>query len=174
MYSHGRTGLSPGAQMIRMLAMTVLLASAQLARAETGPGESPVDALTASTLFDRVCMQSLPGFGGAAATLAELGFVPHPESGTFYDGRNNISFKMFADIGARYCSMVFGSRDDAFELGLMLATTVQAASPSAEVRPDPETGKVNATPRPGVEFEFFPSGDQGGTNYFRARLVVTE
>lgn len=69
-----------------------------------GPGSVRLSAAQAAQAFSRVCVASLPDFATAPQRLGE-GFVQNSTTGTYYNSRLNLSFKLIDGD----CSMVFGS-----------------------------------------------------------------
>lgn len=137
-----------------------------------GPGPKSLNINTSASLFQDVCVKTYPNFQKARTVLASKAFAAHPSTGTFYDGRQDVSFKLISDGGKKICSMVFTSPDNPIELGTAfgLASTVSkdgdleldlGADNKAVVRAS-STGRSTMT--------FTPARRANGKNWYRATL----
>ncbi|OYW41708.1 MAG: hypothetical protein B7Z38_07080 [Rhodobacterales bacterium 12-64-8] len=101
-------------------AFVLALALSTPALAETvGPGTEGLSSTAAASLFARVCIETRPKLAKAKAELASLGYVAHPDTGTFYDNRLDVSFKLLRGEGV--CSRVIRSDDDPMQVVLFLS-----------------------------------------------------
>lgn len=141
-----------------MISRTHLLAAAAVATALAGcvpasvegPGQrDPAPALVAE-VFDRACVKTLPDFGAAPAALAALGFAPG-QTGTYYNGRDDISVKLIPGSPAE-CSVVWGVRNAPAQQLEAYAAALRAREPL-----DLSTARLG-TPR-----------TIGGVTYFNTR-----
>lgn len=101
--------------------------------AEVGPGDAAVDRLFASIAFADICVDTYGHPEKAKALLLERGYVQHPQTGTFYNPRQNDSFKLMP----RQCSMVFGSKDKAGAVAVSFSASV-----SSRVNANPNNAQV--------------------------------
>ena len=82
---------------------TEIAAPANLGEADPAPA-------FVAEVFDSVCIATLPTYAGATTRLETLGFTP-AASGTYYNGRDNISVKLIGSP-ATECSVVWGVGND--------------------------------------------------------------
>lgn len=146
--------------MIRTLCIAAMIVSALPAQAESvGPGTESLSSTAAASLFVQVCVKTRPSLAKAKAALAKLGYVAHPETGTFYDNRSDVSFKLLRGEGV--CSMVSQSDGDPLEMVMFLALT--AGGDDLDV--DPDKMIASSTLSDGTEVVAYAAEVDG---YFRA------
>lgn len=133
-----------------------------------GPGSASVDEMDASMIFSKVCGDTAPSFRKAPSVMKGMAFRQRPETGTYYHQNLDLSIKLFP----KRCSMVFGSKSDPLQLGLMLAAAAGVNSGSNEVSVDPDSG-ASATKGPkGTSFRFEPGPLHDQYPMYRAVLIA--
>ncbi len=139
-----------------------------------GPGPYAVNVIDAAVMFGRVCAQSYPSLSKARAAVLELPFVQDPRTGTYFHQNLDLSFKLTDSSGAKFCSMVFGSKEkDSTLVGITVATSVptfiKGASDSLVVG---ETdGSVTVRVSNSSNFFVQPTIRSNGRNYYAARIT---
>lgn len=101
--------------------------------AQVGPGEESVDTLYASIAFADICVDTYGHPEKAKALLLAKGYVQHPQTGTFYNQRQNESFKLMG----KNCSMVFGTKDKPGQVAISFAVAV-----ASRVNPNPADARI--------------------------------
>lgn len=141
----------------------------QVAQSDIGPGPDQVEGIGASMIFGDVCVATAPSFRKAPAVMAQMPFRQHPGTGTYYHQNLDLSIKLMP----KRCSMVFTSKDDPGELGIMMAispATSDQGSGSMDVNPD--TGASATMTKSGAKIEFEPMGRKNGRNWYRAVIIA--
>ena len=117
--------------------------------AENEVGNLLVAPSSAGRLFVQACVHTRPDFAKTQDVMNAIGFVPHPKTGTYFDGKHNLSFK----VHNGQCSLVFGTLQDTEEVVSELAEgamSVEAQLP----------GNISITSNPGPD----------GIRYFRLSI----
>ena len=94
-----------------------------------------LDPLLPGELFVNICAKTLPDFASANEAAIESGFTQNSATGTFYNNRSNVSFKLHGDE----CPMVFGTDRPEDEVLRRLAMGV------ANLTDDPDSFPRNLT-----------------------------
>lgn len=159
------------------LTMALALAACQTTTNSTpeslplGPGSKSLNINTSASLFKEVCVATYPSFQKARAVLASKAFAAHPSTGTFYDGRQDVSFKLISDGGKKICSMVFTSPDDPVNLGAAFATASTIRKDGGfDVNVGSGKTVVQAPSTGGSTMTFTPSSRTNGKDWYRAIL----
>jgi len=147
-----------GAAMCRFAVFALVFPAPAVAET-VGPGTESLSSTAAASLFAQVCIETRPKLAKAKAELAKLGYVAHPDSGTFYDNRSDVSFKLL--MGEGVCSMVIGSDADPMEMVMFLV--LSAGDEGIDI--DPDTMTASATLSDGAEVVAHVAEFDG---YFRA------
>lgn len=133
------------------------------------PGAEQADGLLAMAMFSDICIKTSPSFRGAPAALAKLPFRQHPETGTYYHRNVDLSVKLMP----KRCSMVFTSKDDPGQLGMIAGTTTAMADQdTGSMGLDPDTGAASTIARNGTLIEFTPTGRQHGRSWYRIVAIA--
>ena len=140
------------------------------------PGSEPIDLETSTGLFKAVCLSNYPNNSKSEATLASLGFAPNMTTGTFYDGRRDVSFKLSKGRKGSICSMVFASKDDPMRLAIAFAVSSTAGDSdgNANVFVDPKTQSAKTNSVAGSNMSFSPRVRANNKLYFSAHLSAAK
>lgn len=125
---------------------TETLAPSQLGSADPRPA-------FVAEVFDTVCLQTRPSYDAAAARLTAFGFS-QAATGTYYNGRDNLSVKLLG-TPAEECSVVWGVRNDPAAYLTAYRNAMKAREPL-----DLSTST------------FRPAGTLDGVTYFNTRSSV--
>jgi len=136
--------------------------------AEVGPGSVPVDLLTATTLFQRVCVDTAPGFQTAPQAISGLPFTYNTRSEIYYHDTLNLSFKLVPSPRGTICSMVLFSNEQAGVLAIAMGV---AASGDGNIGIDPASGASTANGPAGTRFVFEQRGVSDGVAFYNASLA---
>lgn len=155
-----------------LLAFSSLLAGHAATADDIGPGSRQISAETAAKFLVAVCVDQFKNVRQAKRVLAANGFRPSPDTGTFYDNKRDLSFKIGKAKGVHACSMVFTSRAKPVELATMLtvASARENAKGKAAVSVDPETFRGATVSTGGSKMTFRRAGKHDGKWYYHAVL----
>ncbi len=138
------------------------------------PGTKGLGLEDTAYLFVGVCAKNYPNFRKAKKVLVQNGFQAHSKTGTFYDGKRDVSFKLTRGSSGKVCSMVFSSKEKPEELGLLLAVgSTQGTDGNAKIDVDPNTFATRTNSRGGSVMNFTPTIVNNGKQYFRASLSAS-
>ncbi|UWR45530.1 hypothetical protein [Phaeobacter inhibens] len=139
----------------------------------TKPGARPLDAMVSTSLFRSICVATYPNLPKAKQALAELGFAQNPTTGTYYDGKRDVSFKLGSGQSGKSCSMVFSSKEEPSELAIAfsVASTVGDKNGSANVLVHPQGKFAETKSVGGSSMRFQHRGRINNKSYFNASLV---
>ncbi len=144
----------------------------QVAAGETpvepvGPGTEQADAITATKILQKVCVDTAPSFKKAPAVMAKMPFRQHPVTGTFYHQNLDLSIKLMS----KRCSMVFTSKDDPIVLSIAISAAGGKQS-SGSIDLDPSNGSSMTKTKTGLTIELDAMGRDNGRNWYRAVVLA--
>jgi len=123
--------------------------------------------MTATSILQRVCIDTAPSFKKAPAVMAKMPFRQHPVTGTYYHQNLDLSIKLMS----KRCSMVFTSKDDPMEVGIAISVAGGGQS-SGTVGLDPNTGGTVTKTKTGLTIELDPMGRQNGRSWYHAVVLA--
>ena len=139
-----------------------------------GPGARSLKGTDAALLFSSVCVEPYPSISKAQAALAQAGFRANPQTGTFYDGKRDASFKVNRVRSGTQCSMVFSSKDNPLQIATAMGLAGGSGAGDGEGTPvlriDPNTNRVETKSAAGSTMTFTPTIRNNGKLYYRAAL----
>lgn len=142
------------------------LSTSVLAQAEPGPGDALLAPEEGATMFLEICLDNRADFKAAQADLVGWGFNP-AQTGTWYDDRHDVSFKIQDFDGTRYCSMVFSDVAEPYSTMIGFSEPIEAYL-GLNRESGPEFFWI--TLPDGSEFVIEAREDFEGRTYFRAEI----
>ncbi|MFK7752298.1 MAG: hypothetical protein AB8B51_07085 [Sedimentitalea sp.] len=155
------------------------LSTQSASQSSVRPGTSVVDGVIAATMFSSICIEAVPNFTQLPARLNTAAFKQNPETGTYYHQKLDLSVRFNKRGGSEdgSCSMVFGSRDKAGEIALLVSSAALrkgASKPNATLALNPNTNSASTKLIGGSEFLFNPVQRHNGRGYYRAIVQASK